>query len=34
MLIFGGWKPYQNLSEITMFDTKKSEMENISKFAL
>lgn len=31
ILIFGGWKPYLNLSEIELFDMKNFKMLDITK---
>lgn len=33
VLIFGGWKPHQNLADIQMIDTKEEDYKNIGKFA-
>ena len=33
VLIFGGWKPQQNLADIQMIDTKEEDYKNIGKFA-
>lgn len=33
VLVFGGWKPYENLREIEIFDTKQNNMEDILPFA-
>ena len=33
VMIFGGWKPYQNLSEIQVFDIKERRVCNTGKFA-
>lgn len=33
VLIFGGWKPYQNLADIQMFDLDENKICDIAKFA-
>ena len=33
VLIFGGWKPHQNLADIQMIDTKEEDYKNIGKFS-
>jgi len=33
LLIFGGWKPYQNLSDIQVFDLKERRVCDTAKFA-
>ena len=33
VLIFGGWKPHQNLADIQIIDTKEEDYKNIGKFA-
>ena len=33
VLIFGGWKPHQNLSDVQLIDTREEDYKNIGKFA-
>ena len=33
VLVFGGWKPYENLREIEIFDIKENKMEDILPFS-
>ena len=32
--MFGGWKPYENLTEIEVFDQSKNQFESILPLAM
>ena len=34
LLMFGGWKPYENLTEIEVFDQSKNQFESILPLAM
>lgn len=34
IIIFGGWRPYENLTKVEIYDNKKNEMEDVLPLAL
>lgn len=33
-MIFGGWKPYENLTKVEIYDKEKNEIEDVLPLAL